>query len=92
MGLRGRVIRLQEKDDPPVYIPQPDGSFAEFRRSDLAAAFISTGERGGAAFAGKPIPPEHPLSRAARLSSDPWWRESAYTEELPDERGEDLSE
>jgi hypothetical protein len=91
MGLKGRVNRLADKDDPPVYIPQPNGEVAEFRQSDLVGAVRSAGERGGAAFRGEPIPEEHPLSRAARLSPDPWWQQSAYTEELP-EQGEDLSE
>jgi hypothetical protein len=92
MGLRERAKRIQDRNDPPIYIRQKDGSVATFRQSDLAAAYINVGERGGAAFSGEPIPPEHPLVTAARNSSDPHWQQSIYAEELPEERGGDLSE
>ena len=71
-----------------VVIPQQDGPPARFPRSDLADAYVNALDRR----LGEDVP-EHPLSRAARNSSDPTWRDSvvAGPEEVP-EPPEDLSE
>jgi hypothetical protein len=76
MGFRGRIKRLERKAEGEVIaIPQQDGTEAKFPHSALRDAVTNLFDRLGA---GEYAPPEHPLSKAARNSSDPWWRESIY--------------
>jgi hypothetical protein len=71
-----------------VAVPQPDGTTKRFPASAPWAAFLNALAR----HRGEDEP-EHPLSAAARTSSDPKWRESVVVG--PEEVGEppeDLSE
>ena len=89
MGLRDNIKRLQRRaEEHVVAIPQPDGPPARFPGSALADAFLNAHRR----TLGEDLE-EHPLSRAARNSSDPKWRDSAVVgpEEVPPPP-EDLSE
>jgi len=81
----GRLLRLAEGS--VVSIPQPGGPPARFPESALKDAFVNAVRR----TCGEDVE-EHPLSTAARNSSDPKWRASAYAgpEEVP-EPPEDLS-
>lgn len=89
MGLKGALKRLERlAEGNAVSIPQRGGPPARFPERDLLPAFRNAFER----HLGDDVP-EHPLSRAARNSSDPKWRASAYAG--PEEVGEppeDLSE
>lgn len=76
MGFRDRIKRLERKaEGRMILIPQQDGTEAKFPHSALRDAVTNFFDRLGA---GEDAPPEHPLSKAARNSSDPWWRESIY--------------
>jgi hypothetical protein len=76
MSLRRQLRRLECKAEGDVIeIPQQDGMTAKFPHSALRDAVINFFDRLGA---GEDAPPEHPLCKAARNSSDPWWRESIY--------------
>ena len=89
MGLRGRLRRLRRlAEGEIVSVPQRDGTVVRFPESALEDAFRSAVAR----IRGEDVP-DHPLSRAARDSSDPGWRGSAYAwgEEVA-EPPEDLSE
>jgi hypothetical protein len=68
-----RLERLAEED--LIVILQQDGTVAKFPQSALRDAVANYFDR---LRAGEDAPPEHPLSKAARNSSDPWWRESIY--------------
>ncbi len=87
--MRGRLKRLERMaEEKAVSIPQPGGTARRFPESALAEAFVNAVRR----TCGEPVE-EHPLSAAARNSSDPKWRGSAYAG--PEEVGEppeDLSE
>ena len=89
MGLRGHIGRLERlAEGEIVSIPQPDGPPARFPASALPDAFLNAHRRE----LGEHLE-EHPLSAAARNSSDPAWRDSAFAG--PEEVGEppeDLSE
>ena len=88
-GVRGRLRRLLRlAEEHVITIPQRNGPPARFPESDLADAFLNAHRR----TLGEDLE-EHPLSAAARNSSDPAWRESvmAGPEEVPDPP-EDLSE
>jgi hypothetical protein len=93
LGLRGWLKRLErDAREEMVEIPQQDGTVARFPMSALPEAFINSVERAGA---GEDAPPEHPLSVAARNSSDPKWSGSFYAAGEPGEWVrpiEDLSE
>ena len=84
MGLRGRIRRLEQAArGDMVSIPQQDGSVKRFPASELLPAFVNSLERGR----GDLVEP-HPLSIACDNSSDPLWRESAYsTQYIIDEDG-----
>ena len=89
--MKDRLKRLHKAalgSDLFVEIPQPGGPPARFPRSALADAFLNSFDR----HLGEPLD-EHPLSRAARNSSDPKWRDSVLVgpEEVP-EAPPDLSE
>ena len=89
MGIGGRLRRLERLAEEEMgVIPQRDGTARRFPEGALPDAFVNAVRRA----CGEDVP-EHPLSRAARNSSDPEWRDSAFAgpEEVP-EPPEDLSE
>jgi hypothetical protein len=76
-----------------ISIPQLDGTVARFPPDASREAYLNLCNRHGAGIS--KAPPEHPLLAAVRNSSDPWWLQSAYHCEDPDEwvqAVEDLSE
>ncbi len=81
-----RLLKLAEGNY--VTIPQPGGPPARFPESALKDAFLSAVRRE----CGEDVP-DHPLSAAARNSTDSQWRDSlvAGVEEVPDHVA-DLSE
>jgi hypothetical protein len=92
MGLRGWVKRLErDAREEMIEIPQKDGTVVRFPKSAGVDAFINLMDRMGA---GDDAPPEHPLTAAARNSSEPKWSESVYASggEGWTEPIEDLSE
>lgn len=98
MALRDRLRRLERKAvGPVVVIPQNDGPPKRFPKSDLAPAFLDALDRmlGKRGLRHEPEPAnaaEHPLSTAARNSSDSHWREGLYVGDRPEEHIPDLSE
>jgi hypothetical protein len=83
VGLRNRIKRLErDARGEMIEIPQQDGTVKRFPESAAKDAFLNAYERLGA---GEDAPPEHPLSTAARNSSDPNWSESFYATCGPDE-------
>ena len=91
MGLRDRLRQLQKRaEGEMVSIPQQDGTVKRFPTHQFAEAFLSALDR--ACGTADPEEPEHPLSLAARNSSDPKWRNSAYWADLAEHPPEDLSE
>ncbi len=87
--MRSRLRRLHRMAEGNVVaIPQRDGPPARFPESALADAYVNAVQR----TCGEPVE-EHPLSTAARNSSDPKWRDSlvAGVEVVP-EPPPDLSE
>lgn len=90
MALWHRLRSLErEAREEKITIPQPDGTVARFPEGELAPAFLDAFDR--AVGRKGPEEPEHPLCVAARNSSDPAWRDSAYASERA-EPVEDLSE
>ena len=93
MGLRAWIKRLErDAQGEMIEIPQRDGTVKRFPQSAAKEVFLNAYERFGS---GEDAPPEHPLSAAARNSSDPAWTESFYATGEPDEWTkpiEDLSE
>ena len=80
--MRDRLKRLERRaEGNTVAIPQRDGTVLRFPEHELKAAFINAYSRS----IGEDVP-EHPLSAAARNSTDPTWRNSvdAGPEEVPD--------
>ena len=74
MSLKRWIRRLErEAEEEIVAIPQSDGTVKRFPQSDLMEAFLSGVDRA----TGKDVP-DHPLSMAARNSSEAKWRESFY--------------
>jgi hypothetical protein len=74
--VRGWIKRLErDSREEMIEIPQRDGTVARFPVSEAAEAFVNAADRLGA---GEDAPPEHPLSVAARNSSEPGWSESFY--------------
>jgi hypothetical protein len=89
VGLKGSLKRLERlAEGNVVSIPQRAGPPARFPECALADAYVNAVRRE----CGEDVE-EHPLSTAARNSSDPKWRDSlvAGVEEVP-EPPEDLSE
>ena len=91
MGLRSWLKRLERASrEDMVEIPQIGSGVERFSQRQAADAYLEALDREcGMA---DPEEPEHPLSLAARNSSDPWWRNSAYVADLADEPAKDLSE
>ncbi len=91
MGLRDKLRQLERRaEGHMIVIPQQDGTVKRFPEYQLAEAYVQALDREcGVA---DPEEPEHPLSVAARNSSDPWWRNSCYWADLSDRPVEDLSE
>jgi hypothetical protein len=85
-GRLKRLLKLAEGN--VISIPQRDGTVAKFPESALGDAYVNAVRR----TCGEDVP-EQALSRAARNSPDPAWRDSlvAGPEEVP-EPPEDLSE
>jgi hypothetical protein len=76
MSTRRQLRRLERlAEGETVVIPQLDGSVKRFPEYELREAYLNFFARLGA---GEGAPPEHALCRAARNSSDPWWRDSIY--------------
>ena len=72
MGLRDELRRLKrEGKGNVVTIPQPDGTVRRFPEAALRDAFLNAFHR----TLGEDLP-EHPLSAAARNSTDAKWRDS----------------
>ncbi|MBA3426740.1 MAG: hypothetical protein H0U04_19870 [Rubrobacter sp.] len=91
-SMRRRLKRLERlSEDKMIVIPQRDRTVKKFPQSARAAAFTNIMDRMGA---GEDAPPEHPLTVAARNSSDCRWSESVFagTEEGGSGPIEDLSE
>jgi hypothetical protein len=85
MGLRGWLKRLERAaQEEMIEVPQQDGSLERFPQSAAKDAFMNAAARMGASEA-EDAPPEHPLTAAARNSSDPQWSESFYAAGEPDE-------
>ena len=83
MGLRDRIKRAERAArGEEIQIPQRDGTVARFPESAGKEAYANWLDRLGA---GEDAPPEHPLLRAVRNSSDPEWLNSAYMVDDPDE-------
>ena len=84
MGIRDRIKRLEQAArGDMVSIPQQDGSVKRFPQSELLPAFVNSLERGR----GEAVEP-HPLCIACDNSSDPIFRNSAYsTQYIIDEDG-----
>ena len=81
MTVRAKLRRLERLAvGNVVTIPQPDGTVLRFPESELKAAFLNAYSR----TIGEDVP-EHPMSIAARNSTDPTWRDSvvAGPEEEP---------
>ncbi len=76
MGWLRRRVRNLEKAirGDMVSIPLEGGGVAEFPASELLPAFVNSLERGR----GEAVEP-HPLCIACDNSSDPLWRNSAYS-------------
>jgi hypothetical protein len=93
VGLRGRLKRLERAArGEMIEIPQKDGTVARFPQSSAVEAFTNWFDRLGA---GEEAPPEHPMLAAVRNSSDPYWQNSVYAVNDPDEHTKpipDLSE
>ncbi len=89
MGLRDKLKRLERAaEGEMVTIPQEDGSVKKFPPSDLELAFINECRR----LRGENLE-VHPLTTAARHSSEAKWRDSALAEmHVVGEEIEDLSE
>jgi hypothetical protein len=88
VGLKGRIARLERKAAKEMaVIPQLEGTVKRFPERQLAEAFLNAMDRAVGL-----TEDEHPLSRAARNSPDPEWRNSVYVQEVPDHPVEDLSE
>jgi hypothetical protein len=76
VGLRNKLRKLErEAREEMIEIPQQDGTVKRFPLSAAAEAFMNSVDRMGA---GEDAPPEHPLTEAARNSSDPKWSQSFY--------------
>jgi hypothetical protein len=95
MGLRSWIKRLErDAQEEMIVIPQADGTLKRFPQSAAKEAFMNAMARMGAGSEAD-APPEHPLTAAARNSSDPTWAQSFYAAGEPDEwiaPVEDLSE
>jgi hypothetical protein len=65
----------RKAEEDMILIPQQDGTVAKFPPSALRDALTNFFDRLGA---GEDAPDEHPLCKAARNSTDPWWRDSIY--------------
>jgi len=76
VGLRDKLKRLErDAREEMIEIPQQDGTVARFPQSAQREAYMNLIDRLGA---GEVAPPEHPLTAAARNSSEPKWSESFY--------------
>lgn len=92
MGLRDRLKRLERgAAGGMVSIPQKNGTTAKFPAAHALDAFLSSMERLRAHHLGEEVPEEHPLTKAARASSDPAWHGSFFAL-APDDEARDLSE
>ena len=92
MGFKDRLRILErEAEEEMIVIPQQDGTVKRFPSSAGMEAYINLMDRLGA---GEGAPPEHPLIKAARNSSDSKWSESFYAvnDEGWTDSVEDLSE
>jgi hypothetical protein len=91
--VRGWIKRLErDSREEMIEIPQRDGTVARFPLSAAKDAFMNACER---LEAGEDAPPEHPMTVAARNSSNPAWSRSFYAAGEPDEWTkpiEDISE
>ncbi len=89
MGLKDKLKCLEPAAEGGlVEIPQQDGTVKRFPPADLEAAFINECSR----LRGEDLP-VHPLTLAARHSSEARWRNSALAEmHVASEEVEDLSE
>jgi hypothetical protein len=93
-SLRGRLKSLERALEPEmISIPQTDGTAKKFPAAEALPAFLSAMERLRARHRGEEVPEEHPLSRAARASSDAKWHGSFFAVHVdPEEEIPDLSE
>jgi hypothetical protein len=90
MSIRDRLGRLERgAAEDIIAMPQANGPPAKFPAAHALDAFLSSMERLRAHHLGEEVPEEHPLTRAARASSDPAWHGSFFAL-APDE--EDRSE
>jgi hypothetical protein len=92
MGLRGRLRKLERDAEEEMFIiPQRDGTVERFPKSEGVEALLNLFDRLGA---GEDAPPEHPLLKAARNSSDHEWTRTifAMTDEGWTDPVENLSE
>jgi hypothetical protein len=82
VGLRNKLRHLERAAEKKmIVIPQLNGTVRRFPASASRDAYLNLMDRMGA---GKDAPPEHPLLKAARNSSDTRWAQSVYAED-PDE-------
>ena len=74
--MRDKLRRLERlAEGEVVAIRQKDGTVKRFPESALRDAYLNLMDRMGA---GEDAPPEHPLLKACRNSSDPEWSGSFY--------------
>jgi hypothetical protein len=76
LGFKDKLRRLERcAEEDKILLPKEDSTVAKFPQPTAADALVNYFDRLGA---GEDAPPEHPLTEAARNSSDPWWRGSIY--------------
>jgi hypothetical protein len=91
MALSDRVRRLQKlARGDMVAIPLPGGTVEYFHGYEAQDAFSNMMERMRAPEGERP--PEHPLLKAARNSTDPKWAETVYSSDESLLAAEDMSE